>query len=384
MDLGLGFVHTRHHVDDWNLMNGMKSDAANQRLQGALLIALSATGFGAMAIFARYAYAAGADAISILLLRFVTAGGLLLLVVLHRRLRWPRAAVLLKLAALGGIGYVGMSWCYFAALDYVPASLVALLLYAYPSIVMLLAALFLNEHITRRKLGALLLCGCGTILIIGPTLKLAAGVPVSQLASITGVVLGLAAALIYAIYIVSGTKVTRDVDPIMTTTVVCLAAGAVLALLVLIRAANGIPLHLPSLRSDMRVGLLGWGGILGVALISTVVAVIAFFAGLKRLGASRASMLSTLEPVVTVALASWLLNESLAGWQWVGAILTLSGVLWLAADREKSDEIAAEGIQQSIDANTDKIAAKNTGENAAQNDQKGAGEISKPSVALMP
>lgn len=299
----------------------MKKMAAGsgERLQGALLIALSAVGFGAMAIFARFAYAGGADVVGVLLARFAAAALLLLAVVRLRRLTWPRPAALGWLAAMGGIGYVGMSWCYFAALNYAPASLVALLLYTYPTIVTVLAAIFLGERITARKLGALLLCGCGTLWVIGPNLSAgAAG------ASLTGIGLALAAATIYALYIVAGTRITRGIDPVMTTTVVCLAATGVLAVVALLRGLNGMPPRLPATAA-------GWAGVAGVALVSTVIAVIAFFAGLRRLGASLAAMLSTLEPVVTVGLAGWLLAESLAGWQWLGAALTLSGVLWLAA-----------------------------------------------------
>jgi drug/metabolite transporter (DMT)-like permease len=212
-----------------------------------------------------------------------------------------------------------MSWCYFAALNHAPASLVALLLYTYPTIVTVLAAIFLHERITMRKLGALLLCGLGTLLVIGPNLAAStAG------ASLTGIGLALSAAAIYALYIVVGTRITRGVDPIMTTTIVCISAAVVLAVVAVLSGMNGMPPRVP-------LSLAGWGGVAGVALVSTVVAVIAFFAGLKRLGASLASMLSTLEPVVTVLLAGWLLAESLVGWQWLGGALTLGGVLWLAA-----------------------------------------------------
>jgi len=222
---------------------------------------------------------------------------------------------------MGGIGYVGMSWCYFAALNYAPASLVALLLYTYPTIVTVLAAVFLREQITLRKFGALVVCGLGTLLVIGP--NLAAG---ASGASAAGIGLGLTAAAIYALYIVAGTRITRGIDPVMTTTVVCLSATVALGAVALLRAMNGAPPHMP-------VTAGGWAGVAGVALVSTVIAVIAFFAGLKRLGASLAAMLSTLEPVVTVGLAGWLLAESLAGWQWLGGALTLGGVLWLAAGR---------------------------------------------------
>jgi len=302
------------------MRNDEEAARRRARWQGVLLIALSAAGFGAMAIFARIAYAGGADVGGVLLARFAAAGLILLTVARLRRLRWPPLRTLALLAAMGGIGYAGMSWCYFAALNHAPASLVALLLYTYPTIVTLLAAALLGERITPRKLGALLLCGVGTLLVIGPH-------PTAGGADAAGILLGLAAALVYACYIVAGARITRGVDPLLTTTVVCLAATTVLGAAALLRAWAGDAPHFPGTAA-------GWGGVAGVALVSTVVAVMAFFAGLKRLGASLAAMLSTLEPVVTVALAGWLLAESLAGWQWLGGVLTLAGVLWLAAGSE--------------------------------------------------
>lgn len=310
----------------------LSSLSAAGRVYGALLIALSAISFGAMAIFARFAYADGADLYGVLILRFGGAGLILLAVALVRRVPWPRRSSLFLLAAMGGLGYVGMSYCYFAALNYVPASLVALLLYTFPIIVTVMAALFLHEPITPVKLGALVLCGVGTLLTIGSN----AGIGTGGTAGI-GVMLGLGAAVIYAGYIVVGAKVARGIDPMVTTAVVCLAAGGVFLTLGIGRGLAGLPPHFPATAA-------GWAGVAGVTLISTVIAVIAFFAGMTRLGASLSSVLSTLEPVVTVGLAAWLLSESLIAWQWVGGALTLSGVIWLATTRPaKPRELALEG-----------------------------------------
>lgn len=288
------------------------------RIDGILLIVLSAIGFGAMSIFTRYAYADGADLYGVLITRFWVAGLALLAVACVRKLAWPPLPAIARLAALGGVGYVGMSYCFFSALNYVPASLASLLLYVYPTIVTMLAALFLRERITTAKLGALLLCSLGTVLTIGPNMNGSANAM-----SLPGIGLALAAAAIYASYITLSMKITQRVDPVVTTLIVCLAAGTVFTLMGLVRTSLGMTPQFPHTAS-------GWIGIAGVTLCSTVIAVIAFFAGLKRLGASQSAMLSTLEPAVTIGLAAWLLSESLANWQWLGGALTLLGVIWLA------------------------------------------------------
>jgi len=300
-----------------NGTGGMVS-AASGRLAGVLLILLSAVGFGAMPIFARSAYADGANLYGVLIARFWAAGLLLLALAAWRGAAWPAWGKIAQLAALGGIGYAGMSYCYFAALNYLPAALVALLLYTYPIIVTVLAVLFLHEKVTFLQCCALALCACGTLLVIG-----ADGASAAAL-SPRGIFLALGAALIYAGYITLGARITRNIDPLRATTVICLAAAGAFTLIALARAQMDLPTRFPATLS-------GWSGLLGVAILSTVVAVMAFFGGLKRLGAAQAAMLSTLEPVVTLALAAWLLSESLTAWQTLGGATTLAGVLWLAS-----------------------------------------------------
>jgi drug/metabolite transporter (DMT)-like permease len=299
-----------------------------------LLIMLSTFGFGSMAIFTRFAYADGADLYGVLIARFWAAGLLLLAVALLRKLQWPSRKEVMQLCLMGGIGYVGMSYCYFAALSHLPASLVSLILYTYPMMVTVLAVLFLHEKVSPGQCAILLLCALGTALTIG-----ANGVAGAAPASALGIGLALGAALIYAGYITAGATVTRKLDPVVTTAIICLASASVFTLLALGRAQFGIAVRFPATAS-------GWGGVAGVTLASTVVAVIAFFAGLKRLGAAQSAMLSTMEPLITVGLAGWLLSESLTGWQWVGGALTLAGVIMLAGLGRKKHRPADAGTHR--------------------------------------
>ena len=76
---------------------------------------------------------------------------------------------------------------------------------------------------------------------------------------------------------------------------------------------------------DLAFGAAGWGWIGAIALVSTVGAILAFFAGLARVGPSAAAILSVFEPVVTVALAAAVFGESLALVQLAGGALVLAG-----------------------------------------------------------
>lgn len=277
-------------------------------LVASALVALSAAGFGAMAIFARYAYADGVDVYGVLMPRFVIAAAVLwwLLRLRGERLpparRWPGLALM-------GLGYVAQSFCFFTALRYIPAGMVALLLYLYPIFVVLLAWLLGQEALTPRKLVALTVCSVGTALTLG------LGDLGSSALDPRGVALAVGAALVYSVYIVGGSRATRGLEPMASTTVILASAAAGLVVIVAVRFAHSVS---------------GWAAVLAIALVSTVLAVGLFVVGLKHLGASRTALISTLEPVLTVLLAALFLAERLAPAQFVGGALVLAGALLLA------------------------------------------------------
>ncbi len=291
----------------------MRSDsAAAVRRQGALLVAASAAAFGAMPIFARLAYAAGVDLYGILVPRFALGAAVLAAIALARGARWPRGRTALTLLAMGALGYTGQSFLYFSALNHADASLVALLLYSFPFIVAVLAALFLGERLDGARIAALLVASAGLAMTVGG----GRGTPL-------GVALGLGAALVYSLYIVVGSRAMRAVDPIAASSVICAAAAASYGLIVLVRASGGAAPAWP-------VSAAGWFWVLALVLVSTVFAVAAFFAGLRRLGATLTSVLSTLEPVVSVALAAAVLGERVGALQALGGAVVVGTAIWLA------------------------------------------------------
>ena len=136
-----------------------------------------------------------------------------------------------------------------------------------------------------------------------------------------GTTLGLAAAFIYSAYILVSETVTARVSPLVLSTLVCTGAATTLTL----ASLAGGDLH------PREVSALGFGWLGGLALVSTVAAIVLFFAGLHRVGPSAASILSTLEPVVTVALAFVVFGESLGPAQLVGGALVLAAVVAVRA-----------------------------------------------------
>jgi drug/metabolite transporter (DMT)-like permease len=284
---------------------------------GVLLCIGSAAGFGAMGIFGKLSYDEGATVGTLLASRFAL-GALLFwaLVLATRRLGALRAMsrrdVLMALG-LGAIGYSAQAGCYFSALDRIDASLLALLLYTFPTMVTVAAIAIGRERGSRRTAAALGLASGGLVLVL-------AGAASGSLDPV-GTALGLGAAVVYTTYILVSDGVAGRVDPIALSTLVCTGAAVSLAVV-------------GTLDGDLQPAAVSSTGLLwlgAIALVSTVGAISLFFAGLRIVGPSATSILSTFEPVVTVALAFVVFGESLGPAQLAGGALVLAAVVVVSA-----------------------------------------------------
>ncbi len=275
---------------------------------GVAYVAASAVCFGALPIFARLAYDAGADTSTVLLLRFSLAAAIMWMVLRARGGSAPRGRGLAMLIGMGALGYAGQAFSYFTAVDLGSAGLAALLLYLYPALVAILSRVVFGHPLSRLQALAIAMALLGSLLTIG---RAGDGSPL-------GVLFGVLAAVIYSAYILTGARLPAAVSPTASTAVVTSSAAVVFAGVVLGRGA-----HLPQTST-------GWLAVAGIALVCTVMAVALFLAGLERLGAVRASVYSTLEPATTLVLAATLLGEEVTGPRIAGAALILAAVVLLA------------------------------------------------------
>jgi drug/metabolite transporter (DMT)-like permease len=278
------------------------------RTTGVLLALTSASGFGVMPVLTKVVYDDGVGTLGVLSVRFTLAALVLLALARLRGEAIPRGRQLRALVLLGAVGYVVESLCYFSALTRISAGLTALLLYLYPALVVVLSALVLRHRPGRVAIGCVVVATIGTALTIGPV---AGG-------QALGVLLGLAAAASYAIYIVLSSTATQGVGPLATSAVVMGACGLVYDAL-----AVGTGAPLPSSAG-------AWLALAGVTILGTVVAVAAFFAALALLGPPDTAVLSTMEPVVSVGVAAVALGESLSPVQLAGGVLVIGAVVVLA------------------------------------------------------
>jgi drug/metabolite transporter (DMT)-like permease len=279
---------------------------------GALLCLASAAAFGAMGIFGKLAYEEGATLGTLLATRFILAAALFWAWLAFLKGTSPLRAFtrrdLVIALALGAIGYGAQAAGYFAALERIDASLLALLLYTFPVMVTVAAIALGRERIRARTVLALALASTGLVLVLAG----AAGT-----LDPAGALLGLGAAVIYSTYILSSEGVAGRVGPLALSTIICTGAAVTMTLAGLARG-------------DLDPGSVSAEGFLwlsGIAVVSTVGAILLFFSGLRRVGPTSASILSTFEPVVTVGLAFLVFSESLGPAQLAGGALVLAAAL---------------------------------------------------------
>lgn len=280
---------------------------------GFFLCLLSAACFAALGVFGTLAYDDGVNTLTLLFVRFALAGLVFAALRLGMRsvrvVRLPRRTLLIALG-LGAFGYAAQAGLYFAALRHVDVSLLSLLLYTFPAFVTIAAILLGREAPSARRFGALAVATAGTVLVL-------AGSAGGQIDA-AGVVMGIGAALTYTAYILVADTVVGDVPPLLLSTLV--AAGATFTFGVVGVVSGGL---------DFGFDAEGWLWLTCIALVSTVIAVLAFFGGLARVGPSSASILSTFEPAVTVLLAFLVFADTLTAVQLSGGVLVLAAAMIL-------------------------------------------------------
>jgi len=303
------------------------------RALGVVLILLSACAFGSGPLFAKPVYATGIDWMTLLAWRFGFAAVLSWIWLLarpadRRALRGLSRRRVLVLLSLGVL-YVVNSGTYYAALQTVPASLAALIVYMYPALVAVLALRWGRRLAGRRPWLALGIATLGVLLALG-------GIPAAGAPPLEGLVLAVVSPIIYSFWIIASARLAgerprvtdavppeaieaaEETDPAPAAALMITAAAVVYFVAATVTGRPTNPFAVPP---------AAWVGLLGIGIISTAVAMQSFYAGTKRIGAAQAALVSTVEPVWTITLATLLLGETLGAIQLLGGALVIAGVI---------------------------------------------------------
>jgi drug/metabolite transporter (DMT)-like permease len=280
--------------------------------RGTAAILVSAVAYGFTGVLAKLALDAGVRVLPLAAWRFLLAAALVWLALLARRR--PRAPVG-RWPALAGLGllYSIDALAFIAALQWVPVATAVLLFYVYPVVVVLLAAAFLGERLTPRKLIATALALLGCALTVGAGLS--GGRPL-------GFALVILAMLALSTYIIASRPIMQVLPAHGSAAVTISSAALILTLVAL--GFDGLAL------GGGRRGLLL---VIALSVISTALPITLFLIGIRHVSAGRAAVLSTIEPLVTVVLAALILGERIGWLQYLGGALILTAILFLRSER---------------------------------------------------
>jgi drug/metabolite transporter (DMT)-like permease len=302
-----------------------------RRVLGVGLVVLAALAFGSASVFSRLVYDTGMGWLSLVTWRFLIGAALAWLWVAASprrraavgRLSGRQLAVTIALGAL----FTGNSGTYYAALETVPAALAGVLVYTYPVIVAVLSIRFATRLPGRRPWIALALAIVGMVLALG-------GIDVATAPPIAGLLLVVASSVIYSIWIIAsarlsgerrdrlGDDVGRPIDSTSdaaaTTAIMITSSAVVFSVGSVVTGGSLDPRAVPS---------MAWPAVIAIGFLASFLAIQAFYAGARRVGAAEAALLSTVEPAIIVTLAWILLGQRLEPIQFVGAALIMVSVI---------------------------------------------------------
>ena len=284
---------------------------------GRFYAVLSAAGFSLKAIFVKLAYAAGpVDALTLLAMRMGLALPLFVWLLWWSRGTGEGALSLLdggRVLLLGMLGYYLSSLFDFYGLELISAGLERLILFSYPTLVLLLQALVMRERPSRRMLLAIGLCYLGLAVAFVHDLGSAG----SRAQVIQGSAWVFASAVTYALYYFGTGVMVRRVGSMRLTAL----AGGASALMVLVHyGIRGDVAELSALPVQI------WLYALLMAVLATVLPIYWMALAIQRMGASHTAAVGNLGPVLTLFAAWLLLGEVVSVYQVAGLALVLFGV----------------------------------------------------------
>lgn len=292
---------------------------------GITFAALAAIGFSTKAILVKLAYASPVDAITLLALRMAFSVPFFIAAAL-----WSSSSHTTPLAqrdwmavlALGLIGYYLSSLLDFSGLQYISAGLERLILFLYPTMVVLLSAAIFKRPIGRREILALVLSYAGIALVfMHDASEHQAGIA-------WGAGLVFASTLTYAVYLVgAGHFIARIGATRFTAYAMMVASAATLLQFIFTRPVSA--LLLPT-----RV----YGFSFAMAIFSTVMPVFLLSAGIRLIGSGHTALVGSIGPVATILMAHLMLGEAISGQQIGGAVLVLAGVLAISVRRRSGTQ----------------------------------------------
>ncbi len=284
---------------------------------GVACVLIGSIGFSGKAVIVKLAYQYPVDVMTLLALRMICSLPFFVAMALWAGASGAGARMTrndwLAIIGLGFIGYYLGSYLDFAGLQYISAGLGRLILYLYPTLVLILSALFLGQAIRKRHMLSLALSYGGIVLVFFEQMGLGG----DHHALLLGGGLVFASAATYAVYLLAGSRVVLKLGSMRFTAYTSIAACAFVI-------AHFMITHGPSALEVPRP--VYWLAIV-MAVFSTVLPLWLMAEGLRRIGANQAALVGCIGPISTIVLANLFLDEPISAAQLFGATLVLAGVM---------------------------------------------------------
>ncbi len=276
-----------------------------------LLLTISMLAFGSIGIFRRLIPLSSA---LIAFYRGLIGSIFLLAVMLLRKKTSGKAAKGKSLVLLMIIGcMIGINWLMlFESYNFTSVSVATLCYYMQPTFFILLSCLFLRERLTIKKLICLVLSLAGMFLISG-----IADVGVPEREELTGILLGLGAAALYALIVLLNKKIC-DIDPFLKTFIQLVFASAIMVPYLMVTKGFGANDY--SRRSILLLLLVG---IFHTGLCYTM-----YFGSMEKIRPQTIALFSYIDPVTALILSAVILHEKLTLLSIIGAVLILGAAVW--------------------------------------------------------
>ena len=284
---------------------------------GVACVLIATIGFSGKAVIVKLAYQYPVDVMTLLALRMICALPFFVAMAMWSGFSGVEKKLSrndwLTIIGLGFIGYYLSSYLDFAGLQYISAGLGRLILYLYPTLVLILSALFLGQAIRKRQMLSLALSYGGIVLVFYEQM----GIGGNHQALLLGGSLVFASAATYAIYLLAGSRIVLKLGSMRFTAYTSIAACVFVI-------AHFMITHGPSALAVPHQ--VYWLTLL-MALFSTVLPLWLMAEALRRIGANQVAIIGAAGPVTTIFLG-WLgLEERMTLLQIIGAVLVLAGVL---------------------------------------------------------
>jgi len=292
-----------------------------KNIWGSLIIFIGAICFSSKAVIVKLAYNHHIDSVSLLALRMLFSFPFFVAALAYSSLKEKPKPIekndWLFLIVLGLMGYYLASYFDFKGLEYITASLERLILFIYPTLVVLLSAALYKKKITRNEIIALLLTYSGIAVVFLNDLKF------DQKSVITGGLLIFGSALTYSFYLVGSGKLIPKIGAVRYNSISMIVSTLIVLIHYLLNAEGNL------FHYEWEVYALS----LLMAIVATVIPSFLLAEGIRLIGAGKASIIGSVGPVSTIILANIFLNEEITLLQILGTAFVLAGVLLVSKSK---------------------------------------------------